>query len=360
MLNTYSQIIPSSRDCCRKGQKDERQGSGRGHTYAYIHKVIGKCCVSLSQLFMLQVEGKKGVPGRIQKLGQDWYRRSWRKRKESKQGKWGKGNKIVRPWMKRVSQNLWLGVENTKQMGDSVHREQRTAGKICEMLWLLYSQAEASHSLAPQRLQQAHVRAWMTPTKAAELLISLAYAPFQLHCLSQPWAGCPRRAGQGGQLPGSGPAQITRVSPGSHPALVPAPAWAAAWPTPIPMLASCFCKEASWSGKASKAAAKVCQYMQFPKLQQQTNRFNYQDRHWPNSRGLVHPLQDAGAAAWSHLHEEITLCKSLIHGWRLYRRGETALYRDSGCMADRQFKVNHTVQLYKTYNPGRKCVASKS
>lgn len=40
MLNTHSKIIPSSRDCCRKGQKDERQGSGWGHTYAYVYKVI--------------------------------------------------------------------------------------------------------------------------------------------------------------------------------------------------------------------------------------------------------------------------------------------------------------------------------
>lgn len=33
-------------------------------------------------------------------------------------------------------------------MGDNLHGEQRSAGKICEMLWLFYSQAEASHGLA--------------------------------------------------------------------------------------------------------------------------------------------------------------------------------------------------------------------
>lgn len=48
MLNTHSKIIPSSRDCCGKGQKDERQGSGWGHTYAYVYKVIaeiGPCLI---------------------------------------------------------------------------------------------------------------------------------------------------------------------------------------------------------------------------------------------------------------------------------------------------------------------------
>lgn len=48
MLNTHSKIIPSSRDCFRKGQEDEKQGSGWGHTYAYVYKVIeeiGLCLI---------------------------------------------------------------------------------------------------------------------------------------------------------------------------------------------------------------------------------------------------------------------------------------------------------------------------
>lgn len=108
MLNTHSKIIPSSRDCCRKGQKDERQGSGWGHTYAYVYKVIEEIGLGLIiSVIHASGRGERGGARKSTEAVQDWYKRSWKNRKKSEQTKWGEGTRTMRSWMESAKTSDW-------------------------------------------------------------------------------------------------------------------------------------------------------------------------------------------------------------------------------------------------------------
>lgn len=98
--NTHQKIIPSSRDCCRKGQKNERQGSRLEHTYAYIYKVIettGLCLI----ISFIHASGKVETR-RCQANGRSWDKMATKgagKRNQAEQGKWGQGEETMSEWV---------------------------------------------------------------------------------------------------------------------------------------------------------------------------------------------------------------------------------------------------------------------
>lgn len=112
VLNTHQKIIPSSRDCWRKGQKNERQGNGLGHTYAYVYKVIGTTGLCLITSFIH--DAGKGETRRCQEDHRSWDKTATkgagRIEREVKPRRDSEARE-ERPWMKRFSQNQRLGVK---------------------------------------------------------------------------------------------------------------------------------------------------------------------------------------------------------------------------------------------------------
>lgn len=176
MLNVHQKIIPFSRDCCRKGQKDERQGRGWGHTYAYVHKVIGMTGLCLIISF-IHASGK----GETRRCQED--RRSWDKvaakgagkRNETEQVKWGQGgettNEEVQP--RRVIMGKKYTNARLKPLGAEGCRKGLWGAFVAPFLARGFA-----HPAISRTPSKPHTIAWMTLTEMAGLLISLVYAPF--------------------------------------------------------------------------------------------------------------------------------------------------------------------------------------
>lgn len=120
--NIHQKIIPSSRDCCRKGQKNKRQGSRLEHTYAYIYKVIemtGLCLI----ISFIHASGK-GETRRCQADGRSWDKIATKgagKRNQAEQGKWGQGEETMSEWVQpktlRVKKKYKCKAETTGSRG---------------------------------------------------------------------------------------------------------------------------------------------------------------------------------------------------------------------------------------------------